>query len=94
MAKENLTPEILLEYEDLLHEVAARLRKIRELLGESGESSFSANVGTLRHSIKACDEYSLKLLHEYESVELKRKRTSQVKGEQKAIRRELSRQKK
>lgn len=64
MAKEEIQPVDLIDYEDSLHETAARLRKIRENMILDGTKSVMVNIGTLRHAIGEAEKYSAKLANE------------------------------
>lgn len=66
MAKEQITRDDLINYEDTLQEIATRLRNLRHSMGENSDVSVEVNVGTLRYSISESDKYSRKMTEEYE----------------------------
>ena len=58
MAIEEITIEALQSMEEQAVRTANRLRDIRVGLKSQGKNGFSANVGTLRHSIERAEIYS------------------------------------
>jgi hypothetical protein len=69
MAIQKVSAENILGCEDQIMEVAARLRKLRNAMSAKGWKSFSANAGTFFHTVEKLDEYSQKLVSQYEVFE-------------------------
>lgn len=80
MAKEELTRSDLVSYEDSVHEIAYRLRKLREKMENNGDEMVKANVGTLRYHVGGADKYSRALVEEYERFSSQKALREKLKG--------------